>query len=363
MSFEQGLPSPQPERRSSILPNVRLEGVKDPDKQGAFYQENEDRFLNQNSPWLRDVHEYKRLPTPEEIKTIGLVNTWTNALLKRYNAPSIDIPAAATYVLEKQKLPERLKDHLLGRFYPGSYAVTVVEQSGQYPFAESLFHEMLHAKSRMSHQPEAVDADDTIFKRLGISYREKKVPGKFPDLYFNWMNEAVTEELAKTFTQACFKAGMWKAERDQTVATLLEPDIPSDVKSNLSDVFFARPLPQKPKGWFKKTPEESGPKYEIREYSYASERAALKLLIDTLYERNPSQFQSPNQVFDVFARAMLRDTLLPLGRLIERTFGHGTFKKIGAIKDIGELQAIIRQSDSKQTPKNASEKYDSTRVA
>ena len=63
----------------------------------------------------------------------------------------------------------------------------------------------------------------------------------------------------------------------------------------------------------------------------------LKLLIDTLYERNPSQFQSPNQVFDVFARAMLRDTPLPLGRLIERTFGHGTFKKIGAIKDIEEL--------------------------
>lgn len=347
MPFEQVPPSLQPERRSKLLPNVRLEGTEDVTHQESFDQDYDERFLNQDMPWIRDIRKYEKRPTPEEIETMKLIDTWTNALLKRYGAPPTKIPPSAIHILDKDHLPIEWEEDGEGVSY-GPLGTFLVRQTHQYPLAHIGFHELLHTKSRISYKIGRGPNGEYLQKRSGIRLnRYSSKEAKITTDHFRWMNEAVTEELTKTFIQTCFKAGMWKAERDQTVATLLEPDIPSDVKKNLSDVFFARPLPQKPKGWFKKPPKESGPKYEIRECSYPSERAMLKLLIDTLYERNPSQFQSHNQVFDVFARAMLRDTLLPLGRLIERTFGRGSFKKIGATKDIEELQTIIQQSDSK----------------
>jgi hypothetical protein len=47
------------------------------------------------------------------------------------------------------------------------------------------------------------------------------------------------------------------------------------------------------------------------------------------YERNPGHFTSTEEVFKVFAEAVLSGRLLELARLIDQTFGKGAFRKLG----------------------------------
>jgi hypothetical protein len=52
-------------------------------------------------------------------------------------------------------------------------------------------------------------------------------------------------------------------------------------------------------------------------------------IINKIQQKFPEQFSTQEQVFDVFASAYFSGRLLPVARLIEKTFGSGSFRKIG----------------------------------
>ena len=54
-------------------------------------------------------------------------------------------------------------------------------------------------------------------------------------------------------------------------------------------------------------------------------------MIDKILEKNPDKFQDKEEVFEVFAKGMITGNILPVGRLVERTFGKGTLRKIGEL--------------------------------
>lgn len=76
------------------------------------------------------------------------------------------------------------------------------------------------------------------------------------------------------------------------------------------------------------------------EYSYADSYAdrvnALRVTCQDLYERNRERFVSPQEVFRVFAEAYFSGKLLPLARLIEKTYGKGAFRFIADYENNGE---------------------------
>lgn len=323
------------------LPNLRLEGTKDPSLEGRFQGYHEDRLYYQNSPYLREIKELEQEPTPEEAETIKLVDYWTNALLKKYGVAPINVPPQAVHVLSRDNLPRGWKADVEGQFYGESFGIAIVRQSGQYPFAHINFHEMLHAKSRRSAR--FIDKNNKPQpKRFGLGIVGKEpVDGSVAPEYFRWMDEAVTEELTKKFIQTCIKVGKWRTEYDSTRDILSRPELPEYIRSNASEIFFASKQPRSWADRLKRRATDKNTNYEFRGYGYAEERTALNMLLSTLYEKNRDQFQSREQVFDVFARAMLDGTLLPLGRLIERTFGKGLFKKVGSVGSVDELHSLI----------------------
>ncbi len=70
----------------------------------------------------------------------------------------------------------------------------------------------------------------------------------------------------------------------------------------------------------------------------------LHILVGKLFERNLEQFTNQDEVFEEFAKGMMTGNILPVGRLIERTFGKGTFRKIGELDE--DIQAQIEFVDS-----------------
>lgn len=68
---------------------------------------------------------------------------------------------------------------------------------------------------------------------------------------------------------------------------------------------------------------------KARLISYKQERGILNTLIDKIFNKNQEKFKEREDVFEIFAKAMLTGNILPIGRLIDETFGRGTFKKYG----------------------------------
>jgi hypothetical protein len=64
-------------------------------------------------------------------------------------------------------------------------------------------------------------------------------------------------------------------------------------------------------------------------YPNPEERRQLRQLIRELFERNRADFRDEEEVFRLFVTAVLRGRLLPLARLIERTYGPGSFRRLG----------------------------------
>ena len=53
-------------------------------------------------------------------------------------------------------------------------------------------------------------------------------------------------------------------------------------------------------------------------------------MIDDLYLKNKGSFESKEDVFDLIAKAVLTGRLLSVARLMEKTHGKGSFRKLGA---------------------------------
>jgi hypothetical protein len=73
-----------------------------------------------------------------------------------------------------------------------------------------------------------------------------------------------------------------------------------------------------------------------------------EVLLDKLYEKNTDQFSNREEVFNVFAKAMLTGNILPLGRLVDGTFGRGTLRKIGELDhDVQALEEFVESLDNR----------------
>ncbi len=80
---------------------------------------------------------------------------------------------------------------------------------------------------------------------------------------------------------------------------------------------------------------------ETERFSYQPERKVLNTLIDKIFKRNSGQFQDRDEIFDVFAKAMITGNILPMARLIENTFGVGTLRTISNLDHDIEAQTIF----------------------
>jgi len=84
-----------------------------------------------------------------------------------------------------------------------------------------------------------------------------------------------------------------------------------------------------------------------KEMVYPQERKVFNILTDKLYTKNADQFSNREEVFTVFAKAMLTGNILPVGRLVDRTFGRGTLRRIGELDhDTQALKEFVGSLDS-----------------
>ncbi len=308
-----------------VTPNINFSGKLSEAEKLAGAEMLKKRFQNQSDPDFEKIRSLERKKTPDELKMLDIANRATNALVKRYGGTPFDIPPENVHVLPSDVILDSTERDVEGAYNLLCQSSYVYEQEGMTPFVAIAAHEMIHAKSRSTIRK--TEGGGVLNHRVGLRLtRDENRPGKD---YFRWMNEAITEELTIRFVKVFREMTAAQAENDET-----EELLAAAPAENKSEIFFATRRKEVVSGpswlsWTKKKSTVSSETISYAAFAYKKERKLLDKLIDALYRENSEAFKDRQEIFDIFARAMLSGNLLPLGRLIDRTFGPGSFRHFG----------------------------------
>lgn len=296
------------------------------DKEQDILQYFKDRF-NGNT-----VDKREKEKTPEQRELIKRVNVEMKDFLNQYGVSAIEISADNVHIIDttaftEPELQKIQKQFGKNGFYSASKQGVVIMKeydASKLAFLQTLVHEMLHLQGFCAYQKSTREAADTSartsnesvdlnIRRLGFAVGTRD--GK--TLLFDKVNEAVITELEIRFEHTYITK--WPEVEEE----LRKRDayVNQIAKRDRRDVETVKKMVA---GIQK---NESGD-YQLVTYPYHQERQQLNQLVDELYKKNSDSFASREQVFHVFAEATMRGALLPVARLIEKSFGKGSFRKL-----------------------------------
>lgn len=299
------------ERRSSV---TRLVGDMSEAKREQIRNNHDEHFRDQSM--YRSAHREKnrrrwartteREKTPEEVQVLSIVNDATNHLLRKYGLDAFDVPPDNIHIM-KRNLLMKVREFVSFRKREGGFiqdleAAEIVDPISLSALAATALHELIHFKSYGALQRKTDDTKWLDDYRVGleVSSRDGKTT------YFKSLNEAVTEELTKRMLSDILRHPIFQKERERT-----------EKLKNHPILRFLHP------------PDEEAYYVGytgIGKFAFGQEREMLNDLIDGIYVNNRDMFRQRDEVFEVFVRAMMTGNILPLGRLIEKTFGKGSFR-------------------------------------
>jgi hypothetical protein len=293
---------------------------------------------------LKIVYGLAREKTPDETKIIDFINQKSNEVLAKYGLPKSGVPPDNCHIISGDDW--RWGEENDAFSLPALRTVVVRDFGSSIGFAAIGIHEFFHFKSPGALQLATGEGEMPIIYRVGLvvasrfteeEYLRKKYPktGRpYVARYFTNLNEAVTEELVKRFISdpAIRNNPLFKDEFKETERLRKEYGDAARYESGerffIDDVYWAK--------------EDAEGVLRGRRLTYPQERRVLNVLIDRLFEINRGQFKDREEVFDVFAKAMFSGNILPLGRLIDGSFGPGTFRKIGELDErIDEQESFV----------------------
>ncbi|HAV11746.1 MAG TPA: hypothetical protein DCX32_04390 [Candidatus Moranbacteria bacterium] len=254
-------------------------------------------------------HEMKK--TPEQRKILELVVEEANALLGKYaekeSKASVDFIKLVDAGFFKEVRLEKAVGVCVT--FKQVVAVMVDRKTSKTELAETAFHELMHLFGFSRIVLEGGKSDgyaDVSFERTGLAISSSKDE---KDQYFGYINEAVTTELTNRF-----HARMKSHEMFRDEVWILKKR-------------YGAHEPFPPVLWMREG--EGGDPDPVARVTYEEEHEKAMAMFEHIHEKNPEKFKSAEEVFDFFAKAYFSGRLLPVARLIEKTYGKGFFRKIG----------------------------------
>ncbi|TSC93885.1 MAG: hypothetical protein CEN87_714 [Parcubacteria group bacterium Licking1014_1] len=318
--FEEEKPE-DPERTSGLM---RVVGVTPEKKEKILSAVKETRFDKQAN------YEQEREKTPEEMQIVNGILSYLPGFVKKYGGKAVPLRPEHLHIIDASKLTEEERKICETRngFYKHELqrAVVVVYSIKRdvLTFALTATHELIHFNSFQSDTGEDNKTGPMVLtkRREGLLVTEKNAGDKKP--YFFDLNEGITAELEKRFDEEYFK---------------LIPALSENIKEReeFRDAWDERHPEQdkEPIASITITKRELDSRGEIHKdaaligYGYDSQRKKLWQVIKEIREKNPGEFELDEDVFNIFAKTYFTGKLLPIARLIEKTYGKGSFRKLG----------------------------------
>ncbi len=273
--------------------------------------------------FFEKVGEREKEKTEEELKIINLANEATNEMRREYGLEDFDIPPENFHIIFRDVWPKKRQV----AFYDAMVqAVAAKEEPRKMVFMENTLHEMMHFKSYNALQLTAEKEPRIAPYRCGLVVVGRNAKKQ----YFSSLNEAITAEMTKRALLKLFKNPLFAEEREQTKKIIEKYP---NIRDKSGQMLFDEETYHV---------EQKGTKVTRNNFSYPEEREILDTLIKKIMEKNPGRFKDKKEIFEIFAKGAITGNILPMGKLIDKTFGVGALRKIGETdKKAKSLKALV----------------------
>jgi len=307
-------------------PEIRVIGRASADKKEQAKKEIE-QFLYDHFESLspQEQEQLKKLEYPKSEKELALINfanEETSRLMQESGIEPYDIPEKNLHIIPS----DFYRNSTRGR---GTAAAFNIKQGilfdAQYfrdnpvSFGSATLHEMLHLKAHLSI--EVQEEDEKIEKtpyREGvtvIALQKHGYYGKYHE-HFDGLHEAIVAETEKRLLVKLLDTPELAAEKEWLMS--------AEAKEMKKELVEKEGISEDDIIWVGKKGKD-----DWETVSYFQQRNVLNYVCAEIQKQFPEQFQNPDEVYKVFLNAHFTGRLLPIGRLVENTFGEGSFRMLG----------------------------------
>lgn len=301
----------EPKRESGILKYVGF----NPEQEESISEHFKEKFKNQEGEDIA-FRKYEREKTEDEKRMIADILEKMPEFIEKYGGKPLNITLDHIHILDKAKMDEETKRKMeeaeTGVAYLATHELLFIFDTGNnLKNALHIVHELIHFNSFQSVELKKVEKPEFKLRRMGFEIHTKNV-----NVFFKDINEAVTVELEKRFDNQHFESIDAISNDAET-----RNRIKWYAKGKGDDIALA----------ITKQLESGEWQTIIENYTYPKERKKLNKIIEEIYEANKEEegFNSPEDVFDIFAQAVMTGRLLKIADLCERTYGKGSFRALG----------------------------------
>jgi hypothetical protein len=292
------------------LPNLGVVGNASEKLGEGFLDLIQERFNSLEAQFteeeIKEIEKEEVKKTPEQIAMINFINDEINQLMEKFGIESFDVPEKNIHLLNREFFNKKFaKEGYSNRsfFDPSRQMILVCADKFDndiklLDFAHTIFHEILHMKGKNVFEI-FWNNDETIsYKTYRVGYmaestNEKDLGGK-KHKHFEGFTEAIVETQTKSFVVD----KLLKLPENKKYLDKYNESVKNS--NGLNDGF--------------------GGMYD---------RKVLDFVCDEIAKEFPEKYLNKESVFEEFLKANFTGRILETGRLVEKTFGKGSFRILG----------------------------------
>lgn len=326
------------------IPGLRIVGGAS-DKVKIKAKEEIERRLTHHIETLseKELSDLKRLEYPKspiEVALIRFVNEETNRLIDELGLKPYDVPEVNFHIIPKETYSEIAGSNSTGLciFKKQVLLFNASKCRGNNVFFGSVaFHECLHLKG---HTALEISENETSLHREGVTVHSPQIKDLSRDYHnhFHGLHEAIVAEQEKRSSSRMMDTPELESEKTRMSSKeslLLKESIAKKLNIPTEDVLWVG---------------DSEKEYET--FGYEKQREVLSYVCKEISTQLPEEYPTPDDVFKEFLRAHFTGRLLPIARLIEGTFGKGSFRLLGDMKSNRESGVITLEALRKSKLRN-----------
>lgn len=282
------------------------------------------------SPDEREQFEKFEYPKSEkELALVSFVNEETSRLMQEAGIKPYDVPVDNFHII-----PPELYKKAAGR---GGTATAFNTKQGiifdaqhfrdnPVYFGAVAIHELLHLKAHLSM--EVQEEGDKVKKtpyREGVTVHALQGYGHHGKYHqhFEGLHEGIVAETEKRLLAKLLDRPELAKEKEWLMS-----DEAKEMKKELAE---RKEIPEDDIVWVGKKG-----KNDWETVSYPLQRDVLNYVCTEIQKQFPDEYQSADDVYKTFLNAHFTGRLLPLARIVEKTFGEGSFRLLGNMGTDGQ---------------------------
>ncbi len=324
------------------MPKFRVVGNASEDTKTEVKKEIVDAlFAHLEELSSEDQERLKRFEYPKtekELTLIDFANKETGELMQQVGVKPYDIPADNYHIVpsELYKEYDRVSDGTATTLYTKQGMWFNAEYARRNPvsFGTTALHETLHLKGHFSVEANETkgEIDKTPYRQgVGVRAIQKYgLHGKYHE-HFLGLHEAIVSMQQKKSTARLLDVPALADEKKWLTSEKV-----SKLKKKIAE---KENLPEDDIVWVGKKGER-----DWKAVAYLEQRQVLEYVCAEIQKQFPEQFSSIDGVYKEFLRAHFSGRLITIGRLVEETFGKGSFRLLGNMSDEKESAVLHLES-------------------